>query len=396
MHVTIRELRGLGFLSGSREADSATRMRLHNASIALANEARNSPVNRLSGIPARADQFIAEVNSYMPWPEESWCLNCYGNTTMVRNNFFLAKNEALRRMGDASRAQIGAPSRPTNLVAETAANMPAAVAERARELARGEFDTPEQRAAFGGSGGTRSSVSIEAERAEAARLAQERERARLAQIEADRRDAEARARASAEERARMEAAVAAARSQSERDAAVRAQQEAAAARAQQDAAAQARAQQDALARAQAERSRQAQAAQAAAQARLEADRVAAAQRAESDRVARERAAAEQRAAEERSAGENRQIAVSLVSSITNAAAAFGSQYAQSQADKAAAKAARKYAVQPVVAPMVFARPAAAPASGMDKTQMAMIGVGVAAVASVGLILAIRSGDDDED
>lgn len=393
MHVTIRELRGLGFLSGSREADSATRMRLHTASIALANDARNSPINRLSGIPARADQFIAEVNSYAPWPEESWCINCYGNTTMVRNNFFLAKNEALRRMGDASRVQIGAPSQPTNLFTETAANMPAAVAERAREIARGEFDTPEQRAAFGGTGGARSSVSVEAAQAEAARAAQERERARLAQIEADRRDAEARARASADERARMEAALAAARAQ--QDAAGKAQQ-AAEVRAQQEAVARAQQERDALVRVQAERSRQAQAAQAAAMARLEADRAAAAQRVEDDRVARARAAAEQRAAEERAAGENRQIAVGLVSSITNAAAAFGSQYAQSQADKAAAKAARKYAVQPAPMPLSFPRPAA-PAAGMDKTQMVMIGVGVAAVASVGLIMALRSGgDDDED
>lgn len=154
MHVTIGQLRSaLGDLSGPSVASNDQRMWFTRQANQLLADAKNMPLDRLRSVVSSADALRSEIAKYQSWSEEKWCINCYSSSQTIKDNIYVAKNNALVRIeqasGSSTRQQLAPMPQSTSMIVETVRELPSAVAARAEELAKGDVWTEEQRQVVG-------------------------------------------------------------------------------------------------------------------------------------------------------------------------------------------------------------------------------------------------------
>lgn len=150
-------------LAGLPEPNAAGKASLSAVSRSLAAQARSTPLPGLGVVLSQAQSILSQVLQMPTWDEnQSWNCGfpladpCWDNKTTVRQNLQIAVDTARSRLAQSSgqpapSAPLAnqAPVQSVNLARETAANLPAAVQERAVEISQGRIDTPEQRQALG-------------------------------------------------------------------------------------------------------------------------------------------------------------------------------------------------------------------------------------------------------
>lgn len=150
-------------LAGLPEPSPSAKASLSTTARSLAAASRALPIQGLGPVLSQAQAILSQVTLMPTWDEnQSWNCGfpladpCWDNKTTVRQNLQIAADTARSRIAQASGQTAAnaplanqAPVQSVNLARETVANLPAAVQERAVEIAQGRIDMPEQRAVLG-------------------------------------------------------------------------------------------------------------------------------------------------------------------------------------------------------------------------------------------------------
>jgi len=87
--------------------------------------------NLLNGV---LKPLMAQMLLYQGWPAESWCLNCYESSQIIKSNLSQAMLNCETRLGQRDPAGvIGGPMQTVSVASETIQALPAAVVEQAKE-----------------------------------------------------------------------------------------------------------------------------------------------------------------------------------------------------------------------------------------------------------------------